>query len=120
MKYLNQVLLDPLYSNKGQAYENMGLASTQTIATIFDGMARHIDVDSLAFISIDGLYRAMGEAGLVSRMLLSVHDELVFEVQAGQEQELERMVRQHMRGAADLEVELVVDVGVGDNWDEAH
>ena len=50
----------------------------------------------------------------------AIVDELVFEVDAGSESQLEKQVRKHMRGAADLQVELVVDVGVGDNWDEAH
>jgi len=54
------------------------------------------------------------------RMLMQVHDELVFEVDpAGLDPATEQISRL-MAGAAELEVPLVVDIGVGDNWDEAH
>jgi DNA polymerase-1 len=53
-------------------------------------------------------------------MLMQVHDELVFEVRADRVEEVGDKVRELMQGAADLAVPLVVDVGVGDNWDEAH
>jgi DNA polymerase-1 len=75
------------------------------------------DIIKRAMIAVDDWLQ---RDDCAARMIMQVHDELVFEVQAGQEQQLEKMVRQHMRDAADLEVELVVDVGVGDNWDEAH
>ena len=53
-------------------------------------------------------------------MLMQVHDELVFEAEAGFVDTLVAEVRQRMCAAADLKVALVVDVGVGENWDEAH
>jgi DNA polymerase-1 len=53
-------------------------------------------------------------------MLMQVHDELVFEVRADQVEAVGAKVRELMQGAAHLAVPLVVDVGVGDNWDEAH
>ena len=53
-------------------------------------------------------------------MLMQVHDELVFEVEAGFVDTLVAEVRKRMAAAADLKVALVVDVGVGENWDEAH
>ncbi|MFH2079485.1 MAG: DNA polymerase, partial [Pseudomonadota bacterium] len=53
-------------------------------------------------------------------MLMQVHDELVFEVEAGFVDTLVAEVRQRMSAAAELKVALVVDVGVGENWDEAH
>jgi DNA polymerase-1 len=55
-----------------------------------------------------------------AHMLMQVHDELVFEVRADRLDEVGAKVRELMQGAADLAVPLVVDVGVGDNWDEAH
>ena len=53
-------------------------------------------------------------------MILQVHDELVFEVEAGFVDTLIVEVTARMAAAADLRVPLVVDSGVGDNWDEAH
>jgi DNA polymerase-1 len=53
-------------------------------------------------------------------MLMQVHDELVFEADAGFAETLVREVRARMEGAAQLRVPLVVDAGVGANWDEAH
>jgi DNA polymerase I len=51
---------------------------------------------------------------------MQVHDELVFEVEEGSVEEFSARVRALMSGAATLAVELVVDVGSGMNWDEAH
>jgi DNA polymerase-1 len=63
--------------------------------------------------------RAITEAGLRSRMLLQVHDELVFEVAPGEREVLDALVRQQMGGAADLTVPLDVSVGTGRSWHEA-
>ena len=63
--------------------------------------------------------RAVREAGLASRMLLQVHDELVFEVAEGERDQLEKLVREEMAGAADLTVPLDVSVGTGRSWHEA-
>ena len=63
---------------------------------------------------------ALRRAGLKAKMLLQVHDELVFEVP---EQEIEAtsgVVKNTMENAAHLKVPLIVDTGVGDNWNEAH
>jgi DNA polymerase-1 len=53
-------------------------------------------------------------------MLMQVHDELVFEVDPDELEAATSKIRQLMESAAELDVPLVVDVGVGDNWDEAH
>jgi len=53
-------------------------------------------------------------------MIMQVHDELVFEVSENQQDELISGVTQHMQNAANLSVPLLVEVGCGDNWDEAH
>ncbi len=63
---------------------------------------------------------ALKEAHLQADMLLQVHDELVFEVPEKQVQETEIIVRKVMEGAARLDVPLIVDVGVGPSWAEAH
>jgi DNA polymerase-1 len=75
------------------------------------------DIIKRAMIDLD----AWLAAGRVpAHMLMQVHDELVFEVRADRVDEVGAKVRELMQGAADLAVPLVVDVGVGDNWDEAH
>ena len=63
---------------------------------------------------------ALAEAGLKARMLLQVHDELVFEVPEKEVEATSGLVKSVMEGAAHLEVPLVVDTGAGANWDEAH
>jgi len=55
-----------------------------------------------------------------AHMLMQVHDELVFEVRADAVDEVRAAVTERMSGAAELSVPLLVDVGVGANWDEAH
>ncbi|KAA6185356.1 DNA polymerase I [Thiohalocapsa marina] len=54
------------------------------------------------------------------RMIMQVHDELVFEVEADAVDQASARIREIMQGAAELKVPLIVDVGVGDNWDQAH
>jgi len=54
------------------------------------------------------------------RMIMQVHDELIFEVPEARVDEVCADIKRIMEGAADLAVPLVVDVGVGMNWDEAH
>jgi len=53
-------------------------------------------------------------------MIMQVHDELVFEVAENQVEELSNLLHEEMESAADLNVPLLVDIGVGSNWDEAH
>ncbi len=74
------------------------------------------DIIKKAMLGVDGELKAQD---LKSRMLLQVHDELVFEVAPGEREALERLVREQMGGAAELSVPLDVSVGVGRNWHEA-
>ena len=74
------------------------------------------DLIKIAMLNVD---RAIAEAGLGSRMLLQVHDELVFEVAPGEQEALEVLVREQMGAAADLAVPLDVSVGFGRSWHEA-
>jgi DNA polymerase I len=74
------------------------------------------DLIKVAMLHVD---TAIGEAGLGSRMLLQVHDELVFEVADGEREALEEIVRREMGGAADLAVPLDVSVGTGRSWHDA-
>ena len=63
---------------------------------------------------------ALVEAGLKARMLLQVHDELIFEVPNAELDATAETVRRIMAGAAELDVPLIVDTGTADNWAEAH
>ena len=54
------------------------------------------------------------------RMIMQVHDELIFEVPEAKVDEVSAKIREIMESAAELDVPLVVEAGVGDNWDEAH
>ena len=74
------------------------------------------DIIKIAMLNVD---RAMERAGLASRMLLQVHDELVFEVAPGERETLEALVREQMGAAADLAVPLDVSVGFGRSWHDA-
>ncbi|MBM0237867.1 DNA polymerase I [Micromonospora sp. ATA32] len=74
------------------------------------------DIIKLAMLHVD---TALGEAGLRSRMLLQVHDELVFEVAPGEREALEALVRREMGGAYPLSVPLEVSVGEGRDWNSA-
>jgi DNA polymerase-1 len=71
------------------------------------------DIIKLAMMRMD---EALLERGLKSRMLLQVHDELVFEAPPEEVPRLEALVRNEMENAAILSVPLVVDIGVGTNW----
>lgn len=63
---------------------------------------------------------AIDEDGLSARMIMQVHDELVFEYPAEEKERLIRLVRAAMEGVASLKVPLVVNIKTGKNWDEAH
>jgi len=65
------------------------------------------------------IHDALRDAGYATRMLLQVHDELVFEAPEGEVERVKPLVKELMEGAATLDVPLVVDVGVGKNWLEA-
>ncbi|TPW76298.1 DNA polymerase I [Schumannella soli] len=89
-------------------------AERQALNSPIQGSAA--DIIKRASIDIDGDIR---EKGLASRMLLQVHDELVFEVVDGEQDAMAEIVRSRMEGAAELSVPLVVQVGTGPNWDAA-
>ena len=71
------------------------------------------DLIKIAMIRID---TALRRSALQSRMLLQVHDELVFEFPPQEQDVLVTLVRHEMEHAAELSVPLVVDVGLGDSW----
>jgi DNA polymerase-1 len=63
---------------------------------------------------------ALAEAGLSARMLLQVHDELVFEVAEGELEATKPVIKRVMEGAAQLSVPLLVEIGAAKTWAEAH
>jgi DNA polymerase-1 len=71
------------------------------------------DLIKIAMIRIDA---ALRQRGLQGRMLLQVHDELVFEFPPQEQEQLVTLVKHEMEHAAELSVPLVVDVGIGDSW----
>ena len=90
-------------------------AERTAINTPIQGSAA--DMMKLAMIQIDS---ALETKGLPARMIMQVHDELVFEVEQEAVPEVAALVRERMESAGRLEVPLLVAVGHGPNWDEAH
>jgi DNA polymerase-1 len=74
------------------------------------------DILKLAMIRVDGELR---QSGLDTVMVLTVHDELVFDVRASDREAAEELVRRAMESAYPLSVPLRVDTGSGPNWAEA-
>ncbi|SDP48482.1 DNA polymerase I [Pseudomonas congelans] len=75
------------------------------------------DIIKKAMVAVNGW---LDESGLDARVILQVHDELVLEVREDLVDQISAQIRPHMSGAAELAVPLLVEVGVGNNWDEAH
>jgi DNA polymerase-1 len=75
------------------------------------------DIIKRAMITVD---RWLIDSRIDARLIMQVHDELVFEVRREAVEELKTHVRELMARAAALDVPLKVDIGVGENWDEAH
>ena len=75
------------------------------------------DMIKMAMLAVDGWLTG---SSIDARMIMQVHDELVFEVEAGAVDELRETVGKLMSGVGLLDVPLLVEAGTGDNWDEAH
>ena len=75
------------------------------------------DLIKLAMINLD---REITQKKLNSRMILQVHDELLFECPSEEEEEMRALVKKEMEEVMPLKVPLVVDIGWGDNWNDAH
>ncbi|NCP03451.1 MAG: DNA polymerase I, partial [Deltaproteobacteria bacterium] len=75
------------------------------------------DIIKVAMVNID---RRLRHENLQTRMVLQVHDELVFDVPAAEVELIKQLVKLEMENAVPLSVPLVVDIGVGANWSEAH
>ncbi|MGU5677668.1 DNA polymerase I [Aeromonas hydrophila] len=76
------------------------------------------DIIKRAMINVDGWIRGIEDQSI--RMLMQVHDELVFEIREEKLEEYIAIIKEKMSAAAELDVPLVVEAGTGDNWDQAH
>ena len=90
-------------------------AERDAINTPVQGTAA--DLIKLAMVKVD---RALKAAGLKTKMILQIHDELLFDVPKGEVGQVKEIVKREMEGAMSLGVPLEVSVGVGRNWLEAH
>jgi DNA polymerase-1 len=91
-----------------------GFAERTAVNTPLQGTAA--DLIKLAMIRID---RALEERRLASRMLLQVHDELLFEAPPEEVEGVRRLVKEEMENVHALEVPLIADIGAGENWRDA-
>jgi DNA polymerase-1 len=90
-------------------------AERMAVNTVIQGTAA--DLIKKAMVEV---HEALEERRLSARMILQVHDELVFEVSDAEADQLELLVRERMESVYALEVPLVVEIGRGSNWREAH
>lgn len=75
------------------------------------------DMIKIAMVKI---HHALSEQSLNTRMLLQVHDELVFDLDPSEESNVRKLVTEGMKNALDLKCPIEIDIGLGDNWLEAH
>ena len=100
---------------KSESHQMREAAKRAAINTPLQGSAA--DIIKKAMINI---HKRLREEKFSAKMLLQVHDELVFEVPREEVEKLRNMVKEEMEGVVELRVPLVVDIVVGDNWAEAH
>jgi DNA polymerase-1 len=92
-----------------------GLAERNAINAPIQGSAA--DIIKAAMIAIHG---ELKKRSLKSRMIIQVHDELVFEVYKPELDEVKALVKSSMENVLKLKVPLLVEMGVGENWLDAH
>ena len=95
----------------------MQMAERNAINAPIQGTAA--DIIKIAMIR---LYDRINEKGLKSKMLLQVHDELVFEAEIDEIDIMEKLIREEMEGAGKpyIKIPLKVEINKGDNWSDAH
>ena len=97
--------------------DRMTLANAQNIAVNSPVQGSAADLIKLAMIEIQ---KKLDDSSLDARMLLQVHDELVFECLEAEQDAVQEIIRACMENALDIGVPLKVEVGIGSNWLEAH
>ena len=75
------------------------------------------DIIKLAMVNISD---KISGSNFKSKMLVQVHDELIFEIYKPELEEMRKLIQQEMESAYSLNVPLAVDIGLGNNWYEAH
>ncbi len=99
------------------ASNRMSREGAERVATNMPIQGTAADIIKMAMIQV---HTRMQEAELKSKMILQVHDELVFEVLETEVDQLSALVKETMENAVKLDIPLTVDIGLGNNWLEAH
>jgi DNA polymerase-1 len=92
-----------------------GFAERNAVNAPIQGSAA--DVVKLAMVAVD---KAMTEAGVKSKMILQVHDELVFDVHNDEQEIMKKLVKEAMEGAVNMAVPMEVEMELARNWLDAH
>jgi DNA polymerase-1 len=104
----------PIPELHGRTVQQRNLGERLAVNTVIQGSAA--DIIKIAMVRA---HAAIAEAGLASRLVLQIHDELLVEAPVGEVAQVSKIVRDAMVGAYPLDPPLVVDVGVGDTWLQA-
>jgi DNA polymerase-1 len=112
--YGRRRLVPELTSRNGQV---RAAAERVTVNMPIQGTAA--DILKRAMIDVHAAVAALADGTPGARMILTVHDELLFEVPRDRVDAISAIIRQHMEGAAQLAVPLTVDIGIGENWKDA-
>lgn len=114
--YVETLLGRRLYLPEIKSSNGMRRKATERVAINAPMQGTAADIIKVAMIGIDKMI--FGDENI--KMIMQVHDELVFEVKAERVDHYSQLIKAEMEKAMKLHVPLIVDVGVGDNWDEAH
>jgi DNA polymerase-1 len=99
---------------RSRKFQTRSLGERLAVNTIIQGTAA--DIIKIAMVRTDA---ALRDAGLATRLVLTIHDELLFEGPVGEVEAASAIIRREMEGAYTLDPPLVVDIGVGENWMDA-
>jgi DNA polymerase-1 len=99
---------------RSRQFQTRSLGERLAVNTIIQGTAA--DIIKIAMVRADA---ALREAGLATRLVLTIHDELLFEGPAAEVERASELVKKEMESAFELDPPLVVDIGVGENWMDA-
>lgn len=114
--YVETLLGRRLYLPEIKSSNGMRRKAAERVAINAPMQGTAADIIKVAMIGIDK--EILGDENI--KMIMQVHDELVFEVKAEMVEHYSQLIKMEMEKAIKLHVPLIADVGVGDNWDEAH
>ena len=101
----------PIPDIESRVRQKRSFAERTAINTPIQGSAA--DIIKLAMVKI---YKRLQDEGLISKLILQVHDELIFEIPPSEEQIMRQLVTEEMEGVMQLKVPLKVDLDVGESW----